>query len=320
MNAKEIAEKNKILEFTIGSHLYGTAIPTSDKDYSGVFMPDENMVFGFERADNVDLSLKSKREDGKNDTDAVDITLYEIRKFIKLALENNPNILEQMFINHENIIFSNWYGNELLKHAHLFPYKRLEEKFLAYAFSQKHKMVIRTDNYHALENASEWLEDYVKTVEDGKRLLVEITDKKLPFMSVKGDTVLVGDLNFQKHFMLRRVKKMITDRLSKATNRKELLTKHGYDTKFASHLIRLMLEGRELLITGNLVFPLKERQLIIDVKLGKYKMTEVLKMAEEFEKSVKDAVTISSLPSKPRYDDVQNLVKNLLMTWFDIKR
>jgi len=315
MNAKEIAEKNKILKFTIGSHLYGTTTPTSDKDYSGIFMPDENMVFGFEHADEVDLSLKSKREDGKNDKDAVDITLYELRKFIKLALENNPNILEQMFINHENIIFSNWYGNELLKHAHLFPYKRLKEKFLAYAGSQRHKMVIRTDNYHALENANEWLEDYVKTVEDGKKLLI---DKRLPFISAKGDNVLVGDLNFQKHFMLRKVKKMIAERLSKATNRKELLTKHGYDTKFASHLVRLMLEGRELLTTGCLIFPLRERQLILDIKLGKYKMTDVLKMAEEFEKEVENDVVHSSLPNKPRYDEIQELTKNLLKKFFNL--
>ena len=312
MNAREIAKKNKMLEFIVGSNLYGTTTPTSDKDYSGVFMPDENMVFGFERADEVDLSVKSKRSDGKNDENAVDIVLYEFRKFVKLALENNPNILEMIFVNPINVIFSNEYGEELLRHAHLFPHKGLKVKFLAYAFSQKHKMVIRTDNFHALENAREWLEENVKTVEDSKKLLVEILPKKLPFMSVKGDNILVGDLNFQRHFMLRKVKKMIAERLSKATHRKELLTKHGYDTKFSSHLVRLMVEGRELLTTGNLVFPLKERQLILDVKLGKYRMTEVLEMAEQFEKEVENANEHSSLPSKPRYNEVQELVKKLL--------
>jgi predicted nucleotidyltransferase len=274
-----------MLEFVIGSNLYGTNTPTSDRDYSGVFMPNEDMVFGFERAEEVDLSVKSKRSDGRNDENAIDVTLYELRKFVKLALENNPNVLEMLFINPENIIFSNWYGSELLNHAHLFPHKGLKVKFLAYAFSQKHKMVIRSDNFHALENANEWLEDYIKTPEDDKILLDRLLDKRLPFMSVKGDNILVGDLNFQKHFYLRKVKKMIAERLSKATHRKTLLTKYGYDTKFGSHLVRLM---------------------------RKYKMVQILKMAEEFEKEVENAVEHSSLPSKSRYNEVQELVKRLI--------
>jgi len=31
---KEMATKNKILEYRIGSHLYGTNTPTSDEDYN----------------------------------------------------------------------------------------------------------------------------------------------------------------------------------------------------------------------------------------------------------------------------------------------
>jgi predicted nucleotidyltransferase len=319
MNAREVAEKNKMLEYMVGSKLYGTDTSTSDTDYSGVFMPNADMVFGFERAEEVDLSVKSKRKDGKNDENAVDRVVYELRKFVKLALENNPNILEQLFVNKKNLVFSNEYGNELLRNAYLFPHKGLKEKFLGYAFSQKHKMVIRTDNFHALENANEWLEENVKTVEDSKRLLVEFLLKKLPFMSVKGDNILMGDLNFQRHFMLRKVKKMIVERLSKATNRKDLLTRHGYDTKFASHLVRLMLEGKELLSTGKLEFPLRYAQTILDVKLGKWKMTEVLEYAEELEQNVVDAVELSALPKRPRYNEVQELVKRLLKDFHGVK-
>ena len=315
MDAREIAKKYKILEYKVGSHLYGTNTPTSDVDFSGVFMPDENMVFGFERAEEVDLSIKSKREDGKNDENAVDMVLYEIRKFTRLALDNNPNILEQLFV--PKVEFIDFYGKLLLAKSHIFPHKGLKQKFLGYAYSQKHKMVIRTDNYHSLENAYEWLVENTRSVENSKRLLIEVLDKKLPFMSVKGDNILVGDLKFQKHFMLRKVKKMIAERLKLATNRKDLLTSHGYDTKFASHLVRLMLEGKELLATGNLEFPLKERQLILDIKLGKYKMTDVLKMGEEFEKEVEDMAIHSSLPSKPRYDRAQTLVKTMLKLWVE---
>jgi len=318
MNAREVAKENKILEYMVGSRLYGTATPTSDTDYSGVFMPSEDMVFGFERADEVDLSIKSKKDDGKNDENAVDMVIYELRKFVRLAMDNNPNILEQMFVNEANLVYSNFWGKELLRNAHLFPHRGLKEKFLGYAFSQKHKMVIRTDNYHSLENAQDWLYGFIKSPEDGKKLLVEILDKKLPFMSVKGDNILIGDLNFQRHFMLRKVKKMIDERLSKATNRKDLLTSHGYDTKFASHLVRLMLEGKELLSTGRLEFPLRYRQTILDVKLGKWEMKYVLDYAEELEAKIHDAVEYTALPKRPRYNEVQELVKRMIREWHTV--
>ena len=316
MNAQEIANRNKILEFRVGSHLYGTNTSTSDEDFSGVFIPDVKQLFGFEKIEQVDLSIKSKREDGKNDKDAVDIVLYEFRKFVRLALDNNPNIIEMLFVNPDNIVFSNEFGKMLLERAQLFPNIGLKQKFLAYEFSQKHRMVIRTESYHALENALEWLDDYLlqgpgsKFIYYGKTLLVEILDKKLPFFTVKGDNIKCGDLNFQKHFMLRKVKKMIEERLSKATNRKELLTKYGYDTKFASHLVRLMLEGKELLETGKLVYPLTYANIILDVKQGKLKMIEVLDYAESIEADIENIPT--SLPKKPRYDEVQKFTIDII--------
>jgi len=312
MKQRDVALKNKILEFRIGSFLYGTNTPTSDEDYSGVFMPDENMVFGFDRTEQVDLSSVSKLENGKNDADAVDKVLYEFRKFVKLSLENNPNVLEMLFINSDNLLFANRYGHELLENAHLFPHKGLKERFLGYAFSQKHKMVIRTDSFHSLSNAQEFLNDFIKTDYERKMLLAELLPKKLPFFTEKGNHIQLGDLSLMKSFQLRKVKKIVDERLEKATNRTGLMDKYGYDVKFGSHLVRLMLEGIELLKTGRLTFPLKDRELLTDIKLGKYKMFEILQMSEELEKEVESLAEKSSLPSRPRYAEVQELTKKML--------
>ena len=105
---------------------------------------------------------------------------------------------------------------------------------------------------------------------------------------------------------------MISHRLSTATNRKTLLTKYGYDTKFASHLVRLMLEGKELLETGSIQFPLKERNLVLDIKLGKYKMHEVLDISDEFEREIESLAISSKLSKKPKYNDIQELIKKML--------
>ena len=103
-DAKKVAEENLILEIKSGSNLYGTTTPISDLDYVGIFMPDLEHVYGLNKIEEVDLDLKDKDEHGKNTSDAIDKKRYEFRRFCKLALDNNPNILEILFVNQPNII------------------------------------------------------------------------------------------------------------------------------------------------------------------------------------------------------------------------
>ncbi len=56
MNLTQIANDNKILEIKVGSHLYGTNTPTSDIDYSGIFLPNKALVFGFKGVEEGSLS------------------------------------------------------------------------------------------------------------------------------------------------------------------------------------------------------------------------------------------------------------------------
>lgn len=129
----------KILDIRVGSHLYGTNTKTSDEDYSGVFIPEEDYVFGLLTVNEVDESVVSKLDTNKNSPDAIDAKYYELRRFLKLAMDNNPNIIEHLFVNDDNILYVDVYGQLLLDSATQFPYKGLTAKFLGYANSQKKK-------------------------------------------------------------------------------------------------------------------------------------------------------------------------------------
>ncbi|MCK5522220.1 MAG: nucleotidyltransferase domain-containing protein [Thiomargarita sp.] len=308
MNLTQIAEDNKILEITVGSYLYGTNTPKSDIDYSGVFLPIKEFVFGFQRVEEVNLSVVDKNQAGKNTKNAIDRKLYELRKFVKLAMDNNPNIIEQLFVNQENIVFINEAGRALLDERFKFPHKGLVKKFKGYAFSQKHKMVIRTDKFHELSSAFNYLKDYAEQ----KALLIELKDKFLPFLKFTPDYCVVGDLNLQKGIYVKKAVGMIEERLSKVGNRKNLITKHGYDTKFASHLIRLLLEGKELICTGEIAFPLSYKSTILDIKQGKWTIKEVLDYADQVEAEIDIATEKSDLPNKPRFDEIEEFTIHLL--------
>lgn len=112
MKEVEIAEKNKILEIRSGSHLYGLNTENSDEDYIGIFLAPIEYHLGLQKVEQVDLSIKDKLKSGRNSKDAIDKTFYELKRFVKLAIDNNSNILEVLFVDEKNIIYINEYGSK----------------------------------------------------------------------------------------------------------------------------------------------------------------------------------------------------------------
>jgi hypothetical protein len=139
-----------------------------------------------------------------------------------------------------------------------------------------------------------------------------LKDKFLPFLKFTPDYCVVGDLNLQKGIYVKKAVSMIEERLGKVGNRKNLITKHGYDTKFASHLIRLLLEGKELICTGEIAFPLSYKSTILDIKQGKWTIKEVLDYADQLEAEIDIATEKSDLPNKPRFDEIEQFTIHLL--------
>jgi uncharacterized protein len=113
-----------IAEFITGSHLYGNATLESDLDIRGVFIPDENYFYGF-------MHRGDQLEDKVND-----VTYYEIRKFMKLALDNNPNIIEFLFIPEDKYLDKTNEWDKILENRDLFISKKAKFTFSGYAHSQ----------------------------------------------------------------------------------------------------------------------------------------------------------------------------------------
>lgn len=302
MIEREMAEQNRILEIVTGSYLYGTNTETSDKDFVGIFLPTEEYILGFKRIEEVDFSIIDKDENGKNTANALDRKLYEFRKYISLAKDNNPNVLELIFCNKENIVFINDVGKELIKMRHQFLHKGLKQKFIGYAIAQRHKMVIKKDNFFDLLNSL----SYLRTFNYGKTLMEIILQENVPyFIKKKLDIcnnisfIQIGDLNFNPSITVKNITNKIQERIDKVGNREELLTKYGWDCKYGMNLIRLMLSGIELLKTGDLIFPLKERELLKDIRNGKWEMSKALDYSYELEKEIESLAESSRIPSKP---------------------
>lgn len=124
-----------------GSKLYGNSRPESDTDYRGIFIASNDSKLGLlnavEQIEGYSV-LESLRDSGMDLEETDDIVLYEINRFCKLALDNNPNIMDILChdMNSPAALYQNSAGRQLLKSKDLFLSKKLKHTFSGYAMSQ----------------------------------------------------------------------------------------------------------------------------------------------------------------------------------------
>lgn len=95
MDARKVLERNKIVEMYAGSRAYGTNLPTSDVDIRGVFVADPVSIrTPFFHLEEVEIP-------GEHD-----VKFFELNKFMKLLIEQNPNIVELLWTNGSDVIVS----------------------------------------------------------------------------------------------------------------------------------------------------------------------------------------------------------------------
>jgi uncharacterized protein len=82
-------------------------------------------------------------------------------------------------------------------------------------------------------------------------------------------------------------------------SRPELVAKHGYDTKYASQIIRLAHQGIELMTTGHMSLPMQSRHIaeVTAVRRGEWTLEQALTRAGELERDLRDSIDTGPLPA-----------------------
>lgn len=307
MEEQEIAKKNLILKMEVGSNMYGTFTPASDKDYMGVFIPPEEYILGNKKCEQVEDRTNSSGSGRQNTNKDVDTIIYSLPKYFHLLAANNPNVIETLFVPLRNIQFQTDLGKKILMSSPIFVSKKVKHTFLGYAFTQRKSLTHKRERFEVLKDALDKLYDLD---EQG----IEVLDDRLNLVSKLREDGTWGQ--YEKGQKVQTVVKLIEDEVNKYGHRLELIRKFGYDTKYASHLIRLLDEGLQLLVEGHLTLPLTQNNLIRDIKLGKYKLDKVLKMADDKEKLVEQAYINSKLQHTPDLKAISDLQIVLLKEYW----
>ncbi|MEQ1564757.1 MAG: nucleotidyltransferase domain-containing protein [Myxococcota bacterium] len=294
-----------------GSRAYGIHRPGSDVDLKGVAIAPARYVLGFahrfEQADDashIDAfrdRLTPEEQAATRDT-KLEGSVYELRKFLSLAADNNPNILDALFCREEEVRACSPIGRALRDHRHLFLSAKAKHTFSGYAAAQLKRIkghrawlldppqapptraqyglpehtLLPSDQLAAANAAvrkqiDSWELDLsgladaeiVHVVDQLARCLSEIRSA-LGYESVEAakyhaaartiglDENLIYVMQREREYesAARHFAQYSEWKRSRNPARAALEAAHGYDTKHAGHLVRLLRMGFEILTTG----------------------------------------------------------------------
>lgn len=117
------AEQLLIYKAIAGSKAYGLDLPTSDTDIRGIFLQPNEYRLGNGYCEQV--------ADKKND-----IVYYEVNRFVNLLANNNPNIIENLFVTKDKILHFDKRIKPLYDNREKFLTKKIRFTFGGYAISQ----------------------------------------------------------------------------------------------------------------------------------------------------------------------------------------
>lgn len=139
---KEIIEKSTILRALVGSSAHGISIGNDDVDHMGVCIEPLSYTIGFPEFEQLIYRTAVEREgrhNARSQPGDLDLTIYSLKKFLRLAMKGNPTILILLFI--KNPLFISEFGKELQELAPHIVSKQAGDAFLGYLTAQKQRML-----------------------------------------------------------------------------------------------------------------------------------------------------------------------------------
>jgi len=281
-------------ECIMGSIAYGVADDTSDMDIYGFALPPKEILFPYNYGYIYGFGKKPQTFEQYQKHHIIDtirkkeydIVIYNIVKYFQLCMENNPNMVDSLFVPTRCVLHSTVIGNHVRDNRHLFLSKKVYHTFKGYAYSQLHMMKNK----------------FAKAfVEYCKEFNVDVyADRKTILAPIKNDEKKVD-------YVIYLLDKIETSK-GKRSKRLKTIYKYGYDVKFAYHLCRLLDECQQILEEETLDLT-RSREMLKAIRRGEWSMEHVVKYFDKKMILLEDLYSSSSL----RYLPDEEAIKTLLL-------
>lgn len=246
-NTPKWLRDNLQYEVIMGSAAYGVSTDSSDLDIYGWCIPPKNMIFPHLTGYVEGFGIKPQRFDQyqehhiMNGETEYDFSIYSVVKYAQLCLENNPNMIDSLFVPTNCVTYCTPLGQIFRDNRKEFLHKGSYSKFRGYAYAQLHKMKSHSSNSSNPKRA--------KSIKD-----------------------------------------------------------HGFDVKFAYHIVRLLNEVDQILTTHNLDLQ-RDNEILKAIRRGDWTEEEIVNWSEKKIDHLEEVYSKSTLRNVP--DEVR--IKGLLM-------
>lgn len=291
-----------------GSVAHGMYVPKNDpdsiddKDVMGIYVAPLEHYLGFGR--------REVYEQWEGEWDCV---FYELRKFIGLLLNCNPNVLSLLWLKPTGVIYESPLGERLRAHRDLFVTKQAYHSFSGYAHAQFKKMI----------SFNQEAQIFMKQLEDqlvSFGIDPDSADAGHALRALNGNPFVGATTEMMevvKRFRGERRRFYSGGYMGK--KRRELVRRVGYDAKNAAHLIRLLRMSIEFLTEGTLYVERADAAELLDIKRGAWPLEKVKAEAERLFQLAQDAYVRSSLPAEPDRARAERLCVEMISEYHGVK-
>jgi hypothetical protein len=135
-----IAQRGTVLRVQVGSGVHGTAIQgQDDRDEMGICVEPARYVIGLERFDQ--YIFRTQPEGHRSGPGDLDLIVYSLRKWVRLALAGNPTVLLPLFVPENEIVTIDDLGRELRANPELVLSRQAGRRFVGYLRAQRAGML-----------------------------------------------------------------------------------------------------------------------------------------------------------------------------------
>jgi predicted nucleotidyltransferase len=342
-----------IFRYVSGSQQYGTNRPDSDEDLRGVFIAPLNKHFdlfqssfvgsgtikqslqaAIEAIGNgethnaihlVESALQTDRGDLRIGVETVsnpdpnaDEELHELRKFLKLAADCNPSIIEFLYI--DNLIkLETDVWKKIKSHRDWFLSKKARWTFSGYSASQMSR--IRTHRGYLLnppkakpKRSDFGLPEETVMQKEHQNAILSIPDE---WVSDSAKEYVRNEKRFAT--ALQEWNSYCKWERERNPYRKELEKKWGFDLKHASHLVRLSRMCKEILRDGVVLVRRPDAEELKGILRGEWKYEDIEKVANNLDAEVEELYRTSPLQESPQRKKIAELYKEICEERYGIK-
>ncbi len=282
----------------VGSQSHGTYVPKDDPDSI-----DDVDVMGVAKLPPRYFAGLDSFEHWTRQHEELDVVVYALPKFARLLLKGNPNVLGLLWLRPDDHLNVPAWWHELVAHRHLFASRAAHGSFAGYAQGQLQRMTSYSPEIDAE------IDRLTAELEAAGWHLQEVMDRRSVPMPIglhpkdanlKADRLRYLRAKFKTAYM--------------GEKRRKLVVRHGYDTKNAAHLIRLLRMCEEFMQTGELnVFRTHDADELKAIKRGEWKLDDVKALAETLFERTRVARESSPLPPDPDFRAASDLITRLTL-------